>query len=164
VGGLAYNGTSADLWHTGAHPDSDNHWRYDEVVNKKLTFVGDGVTKVSGDVERDKYGRVIAGTDTRTFVKNDRIVSYEKYIMDYGRGRQNIVDPTFLKIREASVAYSIPKNIASIVRASSATIALTGQNLFLWAKEFKFADPDIDKDDLNSPSYRYLGVNIKLNF
>lgn len=35
VGGVIYNRTEQSMWHSGAHIDSDNQWRYDEVVNGK---------------------------------------------------------------------------------------------------------------------------------
>lgn len=45
-----------------------------------------------------------------------------------------------------------------------ATIGFVGQNLFLWTKEFKYSDPDRGEEKLNSPSMRYLGFNVKLDF
>jgi hypothetical protein len=55
------------------------------------------------------------------------------------------------------------------MKMKSASIGFTGQNLFLWAKEYKYADPDKGGDSsgtesLNSPSQRYMGFNLKVNF
>ena len=47
---------------------------------------------------------------------------------------------------------------------TSSSVSLIGQNLFLWAPDYKFADPDKASDDLSSPSVRYVGVNIKMKF
>jgi len=58
----------------------------------------------------------------------------------------------------------VPTAIASKFKASKASIGVTGQNLFLWTKEYKFSDPDVGKEDLNSPSMRYVGFNINLTF
>ena len=44
-----------------------------------------------------------------------------------------------------------------------ASIGLVGQNLLIWTKEFKYADPDVGSDNLNAPSTRLLGFNIKLD-
>ena len=44
------------------------------------------------------------------------------------------------------------------------SVGVTGQNVLLWTKEFKYADPDTGHDDINAPSQRYLGFNFKLNF
>lgn len=51
----------------------------------------------------------------------------------------------------------------------SASVGVTGQNLFLWAKDYKYAEPDKGGDgggyeNLNSPSQRQIGVNLKINF
>ncbi len=48
----------------------------------------------------------------------------------------------------------------------NASVSFTGQNLLLWAKEFKYADPERggETEELNSPSQRYMGFNIKVDF
>jgi len=167
VGGLAYNWTNQALWNSGAHIDSDNQWRYDEVVNGKTNYVGQGVVVVSGTIERDVYGQVIK--DNRVYATNTKQVSYENYIQNYHRnaytGRsQNYFEQTFIKLREISLGYNFPKNYTQRLGLSGAYMGIVGQNLFLWAKEFKFSDPDRGSDNLNSPSMRYLGINIKFNF
>ncbi|WP_215223967.1 SusC/RagA family TonB-linked outer membrane protein [Echinicola shivajiensis] len=162
VGGLSYSSTNARLFQTGAHPDLDNQYRYEEVVNDNLTFMGPGVKVVSGDVTYDNYGNIVE--DSRVFEVNDQIVSFESYYKGYGTGSQNIFDETFLKLREVSIAYQLPTFLASKIKARSASVALTGQNLFIWTKEYRFSDPDKASDDLNSPSIRYTGLNLKLTF
>ncbi|MFD2036233.1 SusC/RagA family TonB-linked outer membrane protein [Belliella marina] len=162
VGGLSYSATNARLWQTGAHPDSDNQYRYEEVVNGNQTFVGNGVKIVSGTVSYDTYGNIVE--DSRVFAPNDQVVSYEAYYKGSGTGPQNIFDETFFKLREISLAYQLPKSVAAKFKASAASIAITGQNVFIWTKEYRFSDPDKASDDLNSPSIRYTGLNLRLNF
>ena len=163
VGGLSLNKTNRYLWQTGAHPDTDNEWRYDEVVNGNKSYVADGVTVVSGSAKYDAYGNITS--DDRVFEKNTTPVSYEQYIKNYWRkGSQFITDETFIKLREVSITYDIPKSFSKKCRLSSSSVSLIGQNLLLWTKDYKFADPDRATDDLNSPSVRYVGVNLKLEF
>lgn len=167
VGGMAYSRTEQSMWNTGVHPDSDNQWRYDEVVNGNKSFIGQGVKVVSGSVEYDTSGKILS--DTRVFAPNDTPVSYESYIKTYnpwsgGKVYQNVHDCTFLKLRELSLTYSMPKSVCQKIRLNGATVSLVGQNLFIWTKEFKYADPDVDSDDLNSPSIRYIGFNVKIDF
>ena len=101
----------------------------------------------------------------RIFEKNTTPVSYEQYIKNYWRkGSQFITDETFIKLREVSITYDIPKSFSKKCRLSSSSVSLIGQNLLLWTKDYKFADPDRATDDLNSPSVRYVGVNLKLEF
>ena len=166
VGGMAYSRTEQTMWNTGVHPDSDNKWRYDEVVNGKKNYVGQGVKVVSGKVEYDTTGKIIS--DTRVFAPNDTQVSYESYIKNYnpwsgGKVYQNVHDCTFLKLRELSLLYTMPKSVCDKLHMKGVTLGLIGQNLLIWMKEVKYADPDVDSDDLNSPSMRYVGFNVKFD-
>lgn len=163
IGGLMYEYMNNKMWDTGAHPESDNNWRYDEVVNHLINYVGTGVKVVSGEMKQDKYGRIIE--DSRKFAKNDIPVSYEAYSREFAGGTPGgALDPTFIKLREVSLQYNLPVHVFRAIGASAASVAVTGQNVAIWRKAFKYADPDKGKDDLNSPANRYIGVNIKLTF
>lgn len=172
IGGMSFSRTNQMLWNSGVHKESDNEWRYDEVVNGNISYVGNGVKVVSGSVERDPDGNIIK--DNRVFAPNDVEVSYEAYISKYHDSasrpsRQNVLDETFFKIRNLSISYDIPSVWCQKVGMNNALVSFTGQNLFLWTKEYKYADPDKGGDgsgyeNLNSPSQRYLGINIKVNF
>jgi TonB-linked SusC/RagA family outer membrane protein len=162
VGGLGYNYTNNKMWETGSHPDSDNQWRYDEVVNGNTSYVGNGVQVSSGNVTYDQYGNILE--DTREYVINDTPVSYQDYARRYRDGRDGAADPTFFKLRELSIGYSMPKEVLRSVGLNSLEIALTANNVFLWTKEFRFADPDWNSDsDLTSPSQRFVGINVKMS-
>lgn len=166
VGGVAYSRTNQSLWNTGAHIESDNQWRYDEVVNGKKNYIGQGVKVVSGTVQYDSDGNIMF--DDRVFAPNDMEVSYEQYIREYhgnaysGRS-QNYFKQTFFKLRDLSLTYQMPKSLCEKVCLKGATIGLVGQNLLIWTKEFKYADPDVGGDNLSAPSTRLLGFNIKLD-
>lgn len=175
VGGFSNSETNRRMWQTGAHPDSDTQWRYEEVVNGNKTYMADGVKIISGSVTYDSYGRI--EKDDRVFAPNDQVVSYETYIKDYWRtGPQLNMKETFIKLRELSISYDIPKQFAQKMKMNNASVALVGQNLLLWTKEYKYADPDkggMTKDtktndqrteDLASPSIRYIGFNLKVEF
>lgn len=163
IGGLSESTTNRAMWQTGAHPETDNKWRYEEVVNGKKTYIAQGVNVTSGTATFDSYGRII--TDDRVFAPNDVVVSYETYIKNYWRrGPQLIFDETYVKFRELSLSYDMPKSFVGKLGMSNASVALVGQNLLLWTKEYKYADPDKASDDLASPSLRYIGVNIKAEF
>ena len=131
-------------------------------MNGNRTFIGQGVKIVSGSVSYDKYGQIVS--DDRVFAANDQVVSYENYWKRAYSGTRNIWDETFIKLREVSLSYNVPADIASKLKAKRANIGVTGQNLFLWTKEYKFSDPDNGSEDLNSPSMRYLGFNLSLSF
>ncbi|MDL2255626.1 SusC/RagA family TonB-linked outer membrane protein [Parabacteroides sp. OttesenSCG-928-K15] len=168
-GGIAHSVTSQALWMTGAHIDSDTPWRYEEVVNGNRTFVGEGVTVVSGSVDRDVNGNITR--DDRVFGPNETATSYEGYMKLYnGAGNvwdpkhQHLLDQSFIKLRSLSLTYNLPKSINEKLRLKGASVSFIGNNLFMWTKEFKYSDPDKSSENLNSPSLRMIGCNIKLNF
>lgn len=167
IGGTAFNQTEQAMWNSGSHPKSDTPERYEEVVNGKINYIAQGVKIVSGSVEYDTNGKIV--NDTRVFASNDVPVSYQSFIQAYEpwsgtQVSQNYRSTTFFKIRELSLTYAFPKNLCNKVNLKGASVSFIGQNLLLWAKEFKYADPDVDKDDLSSPSQRFLGFNVKLDF
>lgn len=174
VGGKGYNWTEQALWNTGAHPDSDNDFRYDEVVNgNKANYIGQGVKVVSGAIEYNVDGTV--KSDTREFAPNDVAVAYSSYTQayypnSYWAVAQCVHDMTFLKLRTLSISYTVPRNVCRRLRLSDLEVSFIGQNLLLWTKDFKWSDPDSSKDvttsatsNLCSPSARTIGFNIKIN-
>ena len=166
VGGVAHSVTDQAMWNSGSHIDSDNQWRYEEVVNGNKTFVGEGVKLVSGSAEWDSDGNVIS--DDRVFAPNDIIVSYETYQTSMnpyiGSVRtQNLLDQTFIKLRNLAINYTVPNEFCQKLNLKGVSVGFVGQNLWMWTKEFRFADPDKASDNMNTPSTRYLGFNVKLD-
>lgn len=166
VGGLMFSQTDQALWNSGAHIDSDNQYRYEEVVNGNLTYIGEGVKLVSGSAEWDSYGNVIS--DDRVFAPNDIKVSYETYMgrMNPYIGTirtQNLLDPTFIKLRNLAFNYTLPQEWCKKICLQGLTVGVVGQNLLMWTKEFRFADPDRGEDSINTPSTRLIGFNVKFD-
>jgi hypothetical protein len=133
-------------------------------VEGKKNFCGGGVRVASGSVTySDNYGTV--ESDTRVFEPNTVTSSYQTYARRFNTRPDNYVfDATFFKLREMSATYDVPQKIANKMGMSSASISLIGQNLWMWTKQFRFTDPDVAEDTLASPSVRYVGFNVKLNF
>jgi hypothetical protein len=162
------------MWVNGSHPDSDNEWRYDEVVNLQKNYIAPGVKIVSGEVTYNT-DRTIA-TDTRVYAPNDVEVSYEGFTRNFRNSGKamHYEDMTFFKLREVALGYTLPKSISNKIRMNNIQVSLVGQNLYLWAKEFRYSDPDMFNGDVwdsiqylsfvPSPSERYIGFNIKFDF
>lgn len=167
VGGIAHAVTDQAMWNSGAHIDSDNQYRYDEVVNGNKTYVGQGVKVVSGSADWDSDGNIIR--DDRVYAPNDKTVSYEVYTLRTNPyigvlRTQNLLNQSFFKLRNLAINYRLPETVCQKVRLKGVMIGFVGQNLWMWTKDFRFSDPDKDSDNLNSPSSRYLGFNVKLDF
>jgi hypothetical protein len=167
VGGLMFNHIERYTMNSGRLIDTDNEYRYDEVVNgNRKPYVGEGVKIVSGSVQYDDYGNIT--DDTRVFAPNDTPVSYESYMRsiseNYMYTRRFYHEQTFFKLREVSLGYDIPKSLCQAIGIQGAEVSVVGQNLLLWTKEFRFSDPDVGEEYINSPSIRLVGFNLKLNF
>ena len=170
VGGLTNSMTESYLWVSGSHPGSLTPERAADVANPgSKNFLGQGVMVVSGKVTYDNYGNVLS--DDRVFAPNDVKTTYSQYAQDMhsgiawgGSGRPaDCYSTTFLKLRELSVSYQFPaKWFKGWVK--SASVAFVGQNLFMWAKDFRYSDPDGGIDNFNDPSVRYLGMNLNVKF
>ena len=167
VGGQNDNDSDWDMWRIGAHPDSDNKWRYDEVVNgNHAGYTGKGVKITNGGSIQYNYDGTVA-SDTRQFAPNDIPTSYEQYIRAmYGGGpiSSSVFDLTFFKLRETALGYTVPKKWCNKMHLDNVQIGLIGQNLYIWVKEFRWADPDKGQDNENAPLPRYIGFNMKFDF
>ncbi|CAD0007161.1 SusC/RagA family TonB-linked outer membrane protein [Flavobacterium salmonis] len=170
VGGLAQTTTEMYMWQSGNHPDSVNDIRYKDITTGTSNYIGDGVKVISGAVTYNAYGNITS--DTRQYASNDVPVTYENYVKRIHKGTAwggnpspaDTYSTTFLKLREVSLTYNVPKSVYSFIKAKNATVSAIGQNLFLWAKDFKYSDPDGGVDNFSDPSQRFVGCNIKLEF
>lgn len=162
IGGWLDNYIYGKMFDTGSAPETDTPERYDEVVNDGK-YIGEGVKVVSGSVKYDTDGNILE--DTRQYAPNDIPVSYQEYVRlleNSWEGR--IHNQSFIKLREISLVYNLPASWIKNISVSNASIAVTGQNLYLWTKDFKYEDPDVGSTDLNAPSQRMIGVNLKIGF
>lgn len=170
VGGIMNTRTESYMWQSGSHPNSLTAERAADVADPlNGHYLVDGVKVVSGSVTYDQWGNITS--DNRVYAANDQRISYKQYILDLhsssawgGNGSPaDTYSKTFLKLRELSVTYQIPSKYLYKV-AKSASVSLVGQNVLLWAKDFKYSDPDGGIEDFADPSVRYLGFNVKLTF
>jgi len=162
IGGIMYDYIWNKMFDSGTNPETDTKWRYDQVVNGLTNYVGEGVKVVSGEATYDKYGRIL--TDTRVFAPNDVAVGYQDYMRELNNTdsyEHGLKSQSFVKLREVSLGYKIPSKLYSKTGIKNASVSLTAQNVFLWTK-FTFSDPDLGTENLNAPSQRMLGLNIKL--
>ncbi len=171
VGGLIPSTTAMYMWISGAMPASATHARYLDATNPgTANYVGKGVKVVSGTVTYDTYGNITS--DTRTYAPNDVAVTYERYVKAMHKGTAwggspspaDVYNATFFKIREISITYALPKSLYEKLNIRGASISAIGQNVFLWAKQFKYSDPDGGHENFSAPSQRYLGMSLKLDF
>jgi hypothetical protein len=164
VGGLYFNRIHDYMWDVGAHPDSDNEYRYDEVVNGLTNYVGKGLKIVSGAAKYDQYGNILE--DTRVFAINNVPVSYQAYTIAYYGYDDDIRALDWFKFREVNIGYTLPKKVAEKIHTARVEVSLVGQNLYLRTKEVWGADPEFTGDGLplTPPTPRQIGFNVKIDF
>jgi len=170
VGGVIPSITESYMWRSGNHPESVVPERYLDATTGNPSYTGEGVYVVSGEATYDAYGNIL--TDTREYAPNDVAVTYQSYVNSLHRSfawggsasSLDIKDATYLKLREISLTYHLPKAICSKFAAQEGSISFIGQNVLMWAKEFKYSDPDAGRENFSDPSIRYLGFSVKLVF
>lgn len=170
IGGLAQTTTEMYMWQSGNHPESVNELRYKDITTGTANYIGEGVKVVSGNVSYDPYGNITS--DTRQYTANDVPVTYENYVKRIHKGTAwggspsptDTYSTTFVKLREVSLTYRLPQQASRWIGADGVSVSAIGQNLFLWARDFKYSDPDGGIDNFSDPSQRYIGFNIKINF
>jgi len=86
----------------------------------------------------------------------------------------HVLDASYIKLREASLGYTLPSKLMKKTGFSSAKVSLFGNNLFIWtSKENRYADPEVnsggnsDEQGLDfsaRPSLRNYGISLKVTF
>lgn len=170
-GGLTQTTTEMYMWLAGSHPNSVVPERMLDATNPgTANYIGQGVKVISGAAAYDTYGNITS--DTRKYAPNDVPVTYKTYISKLHKGTAwggaaapvDAYSTTFFKIRELSLTYYLPQSVYSKINAKGISISAIGQNVFLWARQFKYSDPDGGTENFSDPSLRYLGLNVKVNF
>ncbi len=154
MGGDFYDeGTGTARW-TGQYAET--------AIGREEGVIGKGVMNV-GTAESPKY------------VPNEVIVAGNQFY-GYNNPRRyheaSIHDGSFVKLRELSFGYSLPKTMLSRLGIQSAKISLVGRNLAILFKNAPHIDPEVDRFGANSqgfaygeiPNSRSLGANLSLTF
>ena len=90
-------------------------------------------------------------------------------------GRENVIDKSFLKLREVVLSYNFPSTLLRNTGINNFSLSVIGRNLFLWTPESnQYIDPESSTfgTDLAgqfgefsaNPSTRSLGISLKANF
>jgi TonB-linked SusC/RagA family outer membrane protein len=111
----------------------------------------------------DSYSKGIYGTGPRDFYK-----SYYDH-----NSEQQLVDRSFVKLREAKIGYNFPKKLYSRLPIQNISFSVVGRNLALFTKNQHF-DPETGAstgqglvggfENLSLPTTRSFGVNLNVNF
>jgi len=87
---------------------------------------------------------------------------------------EDLVNATYVKLREARLSYVLPKKWLDRTFIGSAALSIYGNNLFIWTpKSNKYVDPEVNSSGSGNaqgfdfsalPSQRNYGINLRLTF
>jgi len=147
-----------------------------------LNFVGNDVKTLYNDRRTMIIPNSVQQLPNGTYVENTTPITEGNinalYYTSQGKAlayQNRILDKTFLKVRDITLTYSLPKLVATKIGASKATITAYGRNLITWLpKGNKTIDPEVSNlgNDLASefgefrtgPSTRNFGLSLNLTF
>ncbi len=163
-------------------------FRYGGIVVSRTKTIG----STSGQLEETLYGRengydlavegngiisegVIKNADG-SFKPNDvEITSRNWHNRYYERNNVEaaLYDATYLKLREVTLGYTIPRSVLGRMPIQDVKISLVGRNLLLWTENPHF-DPETmamgggtlipGVEDMSFPSTRSIGFNLNVKF
>ena len=111
-----------------------------------------------------------------TFAENTVQITEQDYFTNYDAPvSTQLIDASYLKLREVELSYTIPKAMLKNTFFTNARFSLFGKNLKFWLpSENKYADPEVNGPGLTgnaqgiettqTPSSRSLGLNLQLSF
>ncbi|MEO6447092.1 MAG: SusC/RagA family TonB-linked outer membrane protein [Gemmatimonadaceae bacterium] len=62
----------------------------------------------------------------------------------------------FVRLREVSATYELPRFMSGAMRARTATLVASGRNLWIWTKEFSGADPESQTQGQDATPYSFV--------
>ena len=146
---------------------------------KWASFFGNSKATLPGrDGNYIPQGQVNTGTDAApVYVKNTLPYSpYQQYnafaSLAYYADEMSVFSRTFIKFRQVSLGYTLPKKLLSGTPAKSATFTLIARNLFFIRKDLPIFDPESSDSIGNGfgydtgglPTTRTFGFNLSVNF
>lgn len=154
IGGDIFDeGTGTARW-TGQYAET--------AVGREEGIIGKGVMNI-GTTENPQY------------VPNDVIVATNQLIGFNNPRRYHeaaIFDASYVKLREVSFGYNIPKSVLSKLHLQNAKLSIVGRNLAILFKNTPHIDPEVDRFGANQqgfaygelPNSRSVGANLSISF
>ena len=117
-------------------------------------------------------GSVIRNNDG-TYSPNTKLADPYTYWTTLSNiGENALYDASYVKLREASLSYSLPTTLVSKIKLTGIQITLTGRNLFLWTPSSQpHLDPEVSAfgtgnvqgyEFYSYPSTRSMGASLRL--
>ncbi|HJU45129.1 MAG TPA: TonB-dependent receptor, partial [Chitinophagaceae bacterium] len=165
-GGDIWNGTKGAMSYFGTSAETDNRGTT-TVFNGVLGHLNDAGEVVNGPGDAAGHGAV-----------NNVTATYNQYYWQnigsnfIGPSEAGIEDGSFVRIRQVSVGYDLPKSFISKARLAAMSVTLFANNPVLWTK-YSGVDPETSLagpangqglDYFNNPGTKSYGIRLNVAF
>ncbi|MFM9837425.1 MAG: SusC/RagA family TonB-linked outer membrane protein [Cyclobacteriaceae bacterium] len=144
-----------------------------ETEDRDRTYVIDGVLRDPVN-NPDGTARALVGGDGNP-VKNTIALNAQQYWTSIynTQGEAIVFDASWIRLREVSISYKLPKKFLTKTPFGSASLVLTGRNLWLYAPNYPHLDPEVNSQGVsnsqgfeynNLPQTRSYGALLRLTF
>ena len=144
-----------------------------ETEDRERTYIVDGVLRDPVN-NPDGSARALLGGDGNPIRNTIALNAQQYWTSIYNTQGESIVfDASWVRLRELSLAYNLPKSLLNKTPFGSAQIVLTGRNLWLYAPNFPHLDPEVNSQGVsnsqgfefnNLPQTRSYGALLRLTF
>jgi len=138
-------------------------------TNNMTTYLGTSKNTLEG-----REGGVIGKGVKRDGSPNDKAVPAMEYYMNLANNitEEFVYDASFVKLREISIGYSLPKILINKAGLSNVMVSLVGRNLWTLYSKVPLVDPESSYTNGNEqgleqfglPATRSWGVNLNIQF
>jgi TonB-linked SusC/RagA family outer membrane protein len=127
-----------------------------ETEDRDKTFIMDGVLRDPVN-NADGSARALLDGEGNPITNTIQLTAQQYWTSLYNtQGEAIVFDASWLRLRELSLSYSIPKTLLSKTPFGSAQLVLTGRNLFLYAPNYPHLDPEVNTQGVsNSQGLEY---------
>lgn len=165
-GGYMYSGTADLHYFVGNATNS--------LYNDREPFVIPNSVKENPDYDKTDPNSQQYLENDQAISKND-LNSYYYHSANPVANRTRVISRSFVKLRDVSLSYTLPKAWAQKVSVEGLQLTVSGRNLLMWTPEDNnFVDPEGTSygNDLRGdfgefrtgPTARYMSVGLKVNF
>lgn len=146
--------------------------RYQDYLGVK-SYVGEGVQVSNGTaITFDPVTGNITNYANLAYAINTTKTFAQDYVSRLNSiPEPNMMDKTYVKLREVTLSYKVPSQIFKKSFIQSASVSLVARNVLYFMKDNKFNDVDIDQynnsqngTSLQTPTTRSYGFNLNLTF
>lgn len=152
-GGSVHSGTNRELMLRGLHEKT--------LEGRETGLEVSGIDSSTGEA----FTTVVAPENLRTYYG---LIGEE----NSGISEEFVYSTDFIKFRELSLSYNIPKTVLKNLFIRDVRLSLIGRNLFFISRDIENVDPEASLNNLNSqgierfgvPSTRSLGFSVNVKF